>query len=124
MAVPPKRLVDVEKFKSELRHFWRSVTRELSCSGFEVKRDRAARTIPINQQAYIEAMVNKFRLTNAKPVSTPMEMGAQYTKEARAIDTTQERHMRGSDVEAIGCVLWRCQWPLLFGITAAHFHRC
>src|SRR5882762_8132284 len=52
-------------------------------------------------------MVNKFRLTNAKPVLTPMEMGAQYTKEQGPLTPTQERHMQGIPyVEAIGCVLW------------------
>ena len=109
MAVTSKRLGDVIKFKSELRRFWEiSDKGELSWFlGFEVKRDRAARTISINQQAYIEAMVNKFRLTNAKPVSTPMETGAQYTKDQGPSTPTQERRMRGIPyAEAIGCVLW------------------
>ena len=36
--------------------------------GMEIKRDRAAHTISINQCTYIEGMAMKFRLTNAKPV--------------------------------------------------------
>src|SRR6202040_836989 len=83
MAVPAKRLGDVIKFKSELRRYW-----EISDKGelswflrFEVKRDRTARTISINQRTYINAMLDKFRLTNAKPVLTPMETGMQLSKE-------------------------------------------
>jgi hypothetical protein len=75
--------------------------------GFEIKRNRVARTISINQRAYIEAMLNKFRLTNAKPVSTPMESGALFTKDQGPSMPTQAMRMRGVPyVEAIGCVLW------------------
>ena len=44
--------------------------------GFQIKRDHEARTISINQRAYIESMVEKFRLTGAKQVATPMETNA------------------------------------------------
>jgi hypothetical protein len=57
--------------------------------GFEIKRDRVAQTILINQRAYIEAMLNKFRLTNAKPVSTPMESGVHFTKDQGPSTRTQ-----------------------------------
>ena len=51
-------------------------------------------------------MVNKFRLTNAKPVSTPMETSMQYTKEKGPLTPAQERHMQGIPyAEAIGWML-------------------
>ena len=40
--------------------------------GFEIKRDRDARTLAINQWAYIEVMVEKFGMAQARLVLTPM----------------------------------------------------
>ena len=93
MAITSKQLADVERFKTELHCYWGiSNNGELSWFlGFKVKHDRQACTISINQQAHIEVMVNKFKLTNAKPVSTPMEAGVQYTKEQGPSMLTQER---------------------------------
>src|SRR5882762_4938951 len=109
MAITSKRMMDVEKFKSELRRYWEiSDKGELSWFlGFEVKRNRAARTISINQRAYIDAMLDKFRLTNTKPVATPMETGAQLSKDQGPSTLSQENRMRGIPyAEAIGCALW------------------
>ena len=93
MAITSKRLVDVKRFKTELCHYWGiSDKGELSWFiGFKVKHDRQACTILINQWACIEAMVNKFKLTNAKLVLTPMEIGAQYMKEQGPSTLTQHR---------------------------------
>ena len=51
MALTLKQATDIEKFKSKLgRHFEITDTREIHWFlGFEVKCDRAARTISINQ---------------------------------------------------------------------------
>jgi hypothetical protein len=109
MAITSKRADDVLKFKSELRkHFDIADGGELRWFlGFEIKRDRAARTISINQRNYIERMVDRFRLTNAKPVATPMKSGAQFSKDQSPSTPTQEMRMRGIPyAEAIGSVLW------------------
>lgn len=50
--------------------------------GFQIKRDHNTRTLSINQQAYIEAIVEKFMLTGARPVSTPIDVGTQLTIQA------------------------------------------
>ena len=109
MALMSKRAVDIAKLKSEIRQHW-----EITDGGemhwylgLKIKRDRAARTISINQRAYIEALLNKFRLTNARAVATPMEPGAQFTKNQGPSTPTQAIRMRGVPyAEAIGCVLW------------------
>jgi len=52
-------------------------------------------------------MLNKFRLTKCKAVSTPMEAGANLrrTRDPRRLEAMR---MRGVTIcEAIGCVLWR-----------------
>ena len=75
--------------------------------GFEVKRDRSARTISINQQVYIDSMTEKSKLTNAKFIGTPMEPGAVLTKEQGPMSIMKAMRMRGVPyTEAIGSVLW------------------
>jgi len=52
-------------------------------------------------------MVNKFKLTNSKRVATPMESGAQFSREQGPSTPNQAMHMRGVPyAEAIGSVLW------------------
>ena len=74
---------------------------------FEIKWDHKARTIVINQQAYIELMVEKHGLSNAKPISTPMEPNAQYTIKQSTSTPNQSARIKGVPYsEAIGSVLW------------------
>jgi hypothetical protein len=109
MAVTSKRAADAEKFKSDIKKYW-EITDHGPINwflGFEIKRDRNARTIAINQRAYIENIVEKFRLTGAKPVSTPMEPGTQYSVDQCPSSMNQMAKMRGVPYsEAIGSVLW------------------
>jgi hypothetical protein len=109
MALASKRAEDAERFKSEIRKFW-EITDHGPIKwflGFEIKRDRNARMISINQHAYIESMVEKFRLTNARPVSTPMEPGVQFSIDQSPSTLNQSGRMRGVPYsEAIGSVLW------------------
>ena len=109
MALTTKHPVDAVKFKSEIRNFW-DITDHGPMRwflGFEIKRDRVARTISINQRAYLESMVEKFRLTNAKPVWTPMEPGAQFSVDQSPNSLGQANRMHGVPYsQAIGSVLW------------------
>ena len=66
-----------------------------------------ARAVSINQWAYIKSMVEKFRLTGAKPVNMPMEPGAQFSVDQSPSSLSQMVKM--CDVpysEAISSVLW------------------
>jgi hypothetical protein len=52
-------------------------------------------------------MVDKFKLTNAQWVMTPMEHGAQFTKEQGPSTPMQAMCMQGIPyAEAIGSILW------------------
>ena len=109
MALIAKCAKDAERVKSEIRKFW-----DITDHGpiqwflsFEVKQNRTARTVSINQQAYIESMVEKFRLTSAKPVNTPMEPGAQFSVDQSSSSLSQTAKMHGVPyTEAISSVLW------------------
>ena len=66
------------KFKK--KNTGKSLITDLSVGffGFEIKQDQKAKTISINQSAYIQRVVKKFNLTNAKPISTPMEQELNF----------------------------------------------
>jgi hypothetical protein len=63
--------------------------------------------ISINQQAYIKAMVEKFRPTSARKVLTPMEVNMHFSTQQCPSTISQVSHMKGIPYsEAIGPVLW------------------
>ena len=73
----------------------------------KIKHDRTARTISINQHAYIGSMVERFNLTNAKPVLTPMVTGMQFSIGQGLSTPNKAARMCGVPyAKAIGSVLW------------------
>ena len=48
--------------------------------GFEVQRDCAARTLSLSQKSYIDSIVKRYGLEDAKPLSTPMDPSARLFK--------------------------------------------
>jgi hypothetical protein len=50
--------------------------------GMEITRDRGARTLEITQKAYIEKMLQRFKMEECKPVGTPAEGALSRNKEA------------------------------------------
>lgn len=61
--------------------------------GFEVKRDKIARTISLNQGAYIDTIAKRFALDLAKPIYTPMETGAVLHKDQCPRTPHEYEHM-------------------------------
>ena len=116
MVVTLKQAEDITRFKADIQRYW-----EITDNGpirwflgFQISRDRTVWTISINQSVYIQAMVNKFRLTNSAPVATPMVTGATFSTANSPSTPTQVAHMcRIPYAEAIGSVLWPVviSWP-------------
>jgi hypothetical protein len=48
--------------------------------GIEIARDRDAGTITLSQRHYIETLLAKYGLTNAKPLATPMDPNVTLRK--------------------------------------------
>ena len=83
MAITSKHTTNIIKSKSEIKKHWeitdnRPITWFL---GFQIICNQKSKTISINQQSYIEQMIENFNLTNTKPVSTPIEVGAHFSVE-------------------------------------------
>jgi hypothetical protein len=109
MAIAGAPLNAVEEFKLKLsRHFEISDMGEIHWFlGFEIKRDRAARAIFINQKAYIEAMTVKFRIQDAKPVYLPAQPGQLLSIEQSPSTSNERLEMtRMPYAEGIGHALW------------------
>ena len=108
MAVTLKHAANTERFKSMVKEHWEMTDHGPIqwFLGFKIKRNHKARMISINQHAYIESMVEKFRLTRAKHVSTPMEPNAQFTTKQSPSTLNQTACVTGMPYsEAIGSVL-------------------
>ena len=109
MAIASSTPDSVQRFKSEISQFF-----DITDMGeirwflsFEIHRDRAARTISINQRNYIEAMANKFGQTNTKPIYLPMLPGEVFSKDQCPVTPSQHFAMRNFPyAEGIGHVLW------------------
>ena len=109
MAVTSKRAEDITRFKADIQHYWEITNNRPICwfLGFQISHDRTMQTISINQSAYIQAMVDKFRLKNSTPVATPMVTGATFLTANSPSTPTQVARMRGIPyVEAISSALW------------------
>src|ERR1700678_2379706 len=74
-----QRLLDIKKMLAasyemkdlgEVRHIL----------GIQVHRDRQARTLTIDQSAYIKTIVQRFGMWESRPVSTPMDPGMKLSK--------------------------------------------
>jgi Reverse transcriptase (RNA-dependent DNA polymerase) len=109
MAITSKRAIDAERFKSKVKEFW-DITDHGPIKwflGFQIERDRKSKTISINQQAYIESVVEKFGLTNAKSVAIPMDANAKFTIQQCPMTLNQVACMNGIPYsKAIGSILW------------------
>ncbi|TFY78604.1 hypothetical protein EWM64_g5407 [Hericium alpestre] len=75
--------------------------------GIEIKRDREARTIHLSQHSYIDSILRRFNLEDAKPVSTPMETHLRLSTAQSPSTTAEYAQMR--DVlyrEAVGALMY------------------
>ena len=108
-AITLKWEEDVKKPKKELGQHWKiSDLGELKWYlGLCVWHYCANRTISVNQQAYIKAMLDRFNLSLAKPIAMLMDPGVKFSKNQCPTTPTQIARMCGVPyTEGIGSVLW------------------
>lgn len=56
--------------------------------GMDIKRDRAARTISLGQSRLTMDLLDKYGMTESKPLSTPLSTATKLTKDGEPLDTT------------------------------------
>lgn len=75
--------------------------------GIKVTRDRTARTISLSQASYVDAILARFALADAKPYGTPMLPNATYSKSDAPSTPDEEFRMRKIPYrEAIGSLMY------------------
>ena len=75
--------------------------------GIEIQRDRAAGTIHLSQRAYINAILRRFHLSDAKPLSTPMDPQVRLSSEQAPATAAEFAAMRDVPYrEAVGALNW------------------
>ena len=75
--------------------------------GIKVTRDRAAHTISLSQGAYIDAILSRFALSDAKSYGTPMTPGVIYSKKDAPTNPDEYVRMKKTPYrEAIGSLMY------------------
>jgi ribonuclease HI len=75
--------------------------------GIKITRDRTARTISLSQTAYIDDIVKRFDLTDAKSYATPMIPGAIYSKKDVPASPEESVRMKNTPYrEAVGSLMY------------------
>jgi hypothetical protein len=96
MALTSKSLRHIVLFKDELRKcFEISDLGELTwLLGLKVERDRAARTITISRKAYVDTILERFRLTDAQSAQTPMDVGTVLSVDQSSLTHLEHEAMK------------------------------
>lgn len=69
--------------------------------GVEITRDRPNRTLSNSQKAYFNEILSRFGMTDCRSVSTPMEVGASFTKLPEA-EVDSQHYQSGTVVGSSG----------------------
>jgi len=75
--------------------------------GIKITRNRSARTISLSQTSYIDSIISRFKLNDAKPYGTPMVPGAVYSSKDSPSDATEAAKMQKTPYrEAVGSLMY------------------
>lgn len=80
------------------------------CIGIHITRDKTAGNISMDQEGYINQMLNRFGMEDCNPVSTPMNVSIKLTKAMSP--TTEEEREEMVNIpfqEAVGSILYLAQ---------------
>ena len=98
-----KSIPVIKHILSELhKHFEITIGDSSYFVGLEIHRDRAKKSLTINQSAYIEHVLNKFRMSEANPVCVPADINVHL----RAADKNAVRECNAPYREVIGSLMY------------------
>ena len=72
------------------------------CLGMTIKRNRAKKILSIDQRAYLENVLKRFKMHESKPVATPMEAGKRYKQLENGEESVNIKEYQA----AIGCLTY------------------
>jgi len=75
--------------------------------GLAIKRDRTGRTLYMSQQSYIESVIRRFHLEDAKPLTIPIDLNVLLSKDQCPSTDEAKKAMRNVPYrEAVGALNW------------------
>jgi hypothetical protein len=115
-AAASKDICQIQWFKSSLGSFFpiKDLGELRYILGIQVTRNRQARTITLNQTAYIQNLLICFGMQDSAPVSTPFAIGCHLSHQQSPTTpeerTAYEEYVNGFKyIEGIGAVLYAMQ---------------
>jgi hypothetical protein len=72
--------MDALKSKLEAKYEMMDLEELNYCLGVEFARDRAVRTITMNQAKYVEEVLKRFGMEDCKPIGTPLDTKVKFVK--------------------------------------------
>jgi len=81
------------------------------CLGIRIQRDQAAGTISLDQEKYIEQVLNRFNMSSCNGASTPIDLNVDLFSDDLLPDTAEEvaEMQRIPFQEAVGCIMYIAQ---------------
>lgn len=97
-----KTTIDVkQKLKEEL--YMKDLGEMQQCIGLNINRNREAGVIMIDQEKYINLVLERFGMSDCKPVRTPIEVNTKFDKKREAENSNFPYR------EAVGCLIYLAQ---------------
>jgi transposase InsO family protein len=99
----------LEKLKTDLaeRFEMKDLGEAQFCLGIQIVRDRARKTISINQSVYIEGILKKFGMAECKPIGTPLDANTKITSSMSPESDQELEKMKGTPYQqAIGSLMY------------------
>lgn len=88
--------------------------------GMHIIRDRDSRTLFLSQIEYVEKVLNRFKMKDSKPISTPLSAHFRLSKQQEPKDDAEVEFMKKIPyLNAVGCIIYAmvCSRPdLPYGI--------
>ena len=87
----------VDRFIQKLRDTFEVTVNEPDCYvGMEIKRDRESKSITISQRGYIARVLERFGLSDSKPVVSPIDASVKLVVDSKDVITCPYREAIGS----------------------------
>lgn len=81
------------------------------CLGLQVQRNQAQGNIIIHRSKYINEILQRFNMENAKPLSTPMALGSKLSKDDQPKTVAEQSEMESVPYkQAVGCLMYLTVW--------------
>ncbi|WCJ18000.1 Transposon Ty1-LR1 Gag-Pol polyprotein [Euphorbia peplus] len=109
MLIAAKNMNDVVELKALLSQEFemKDLGPAKKILGMEIRRDRSSRRLWLSQQGYVEKVLERFAMSNAKPVSTPLANHFQLSEEdCPKTDKEIEEMTKVPYASAVGCLMY------------------